>query len=119
MDVRTFGNTNVACNYRVTMNFQEDLNEYIAILEQRPDFGSDIALRHVVEILKEVKNEKELRKQNEKLVHDLRNPLTIISLHAELIKLEGNISVDTKEACEKIGEAIKKLSEIAAQFIND
>ena len=65
MDVRTFGNTNVACNYRVTMNFQEDLNEYIAILEQRPDFGSDIALRHVVEILKEVKNEKELRKQKD------------------------------------------------------
>jgi hypothetical protein len=46
-----------------TMNFQQDLNEHIAILEQLPDFNSDIALRRVVEILKEVKNEKELRKQ--------------------------------------------------------
>lgn len=61
----------------------------------------------------------ELKIRNEKLVHDLRNPLTIVSLHAELIKEEENISDDTQEACEKIGEAIKKMSKIAFEFIKE
>ena len=38
------------------MNFQEHLNEHIAILEQRPDFNEDMALRRVVELLKQIKS---------------------------------------------------------------
>ena len=63
--------------------------------------------------------EKEFQNQHEKLVHDLRNPLTIISLHSELIKIEENISDDAVEACDKIREAVQKMSLIINQFIKN
>ena len=59
----------------------------------------------------------EFLKLSEKLVHDLRNPLTIISLHAELIKSEDNVSEDNIDACNTIRDSVEKMSVITNQFI--
>jgi hypothetical protein len=45
------------------MSFQDDLQNHILSLEQRPDFTKDMALRRVVELFKEVKSQSELRRQ--------------------------------------------------------
>lgn len=45
------------------MNFQEKLQTHIISLEQRPDFNEDMALRRVVELLKQVKSQNDLQQQ--------------------------------------------------------
>ncbi len=45
------------------MDFKDDLQNHITILEQLPDFSKDMALRRVVELLKGVKSKGELQQQ--------------------------------------------------------
>lgn len=46
-----------------TMNFQETLQTHINSLQERPDFNEDMALRRIVELLKEVKSQSDLQHQ--------------------------------------------------------
>jgi len=45
------------------MNFQETLQTHINSLQERPDFNEDMALRRIVELLKEVKSQSDLQQQ--------------------------------------------------------
>ena len=45
------------------MNFQDDIQNFIESLEQRPDFSKDMALKRVVQLLKEAKTQKDLQER--------------------------------------------------------
>jgi|GEM_PF-1822436 len=68
------------------------------------------------DILKETDN-KEQKTELHKIVHDLRNPLTIISLQAELMKLEENISPEWEEMCDRVKDAGKKMDSVIAKLL--
>jgi len=46
------------------------------------------------------------------IAHDLRNPLTIISLETELMKMDPDTSEETAEMCDQISNAGKKMATI-------
>lgn len=47
-----------------------------------------------------------------KLAHDIRNPLTVITLHTELLKMEDGLNEDSIEICNKIQESSKRIETI-------
>ncbi len=56
-------------------------------------------------------------KLNENMVHDLRSPLTIITLQAELMKVEGSLSARAIEMCLRIVESGKKIDAILGDYL--
>ncbi len=50
------------------MNFENRLEAHIVSLQQRPDFNEDMALRHVVELLKQIKSQDDLQRQKDLIV---------------------------------------------------
>jgi signal transduction histidine kinase len=58
-----------------------------------------------------------MTKLNEKLVHDLRSPLTVITLQAELMKLEGALPAHAVEMCIRIVESGRKIDAILTEYL--
>lgn len=54
-----------------------------------------------------------------KLVHDLRSPLTVITLQAELIKMGESLSRHTVEMCLSIIESGKKIDTILRDYLSE
>lgn len=53
---------------------------------------------------------------NRKFTHDLRNPLTVISLNAEIIKMEANLPDSIKEMCDQVKQATSSMNQLIDDF---
>jgi GAF domain-containing protein len=53
-----------------------------------------------------------------KLAHDIRNPLTIISLQAQILKMEPGLSAETTEALDQIKNAGKKIEAVIYSLLS-
>jgi len=53
---------------------------------------------------------------NRKFTHDLRNPLTVISLNAEIIKMEANLPDGIREMCDQVKQATSSMNQLIDDF---
>jgi signal transduction histidine kinase len=53
---------------------------------------------------------------NRKFTHDLRNPLTVISLNAEIIKMEANLPSGVRDMCDQVKEATGSMNQLIDNF---
>jgi len=53
---------------------------------------------------------------NRKFTHDLRNPLTVISLNAEIINMEADLSPGIKDMCNQVKQATGSMNQLIDTF---
>ncbi|KAA5532163.1 hypothetical protein F0919_15290 [Taibaiella lutea] len=53
---------------------------------------------------------------NRKFTHDLRNPLTVISLNAEIINMENNLSAGVRDMCNQVKQATGSMNQLIDTF---
>jgi hypothetical protein len=53
---------------------------------------------------------------NRKFTHDLRNPLTVISLNAEIINMESNLPSGVRDMCDQVKQATGSMNQLIDTF---
>lgn len=56
------------------------------------------------------------RLTNRKFTHDLRNPLTVISLNADIINMETNLPSGIKDMCDQVKQATGSMNQLIDTF---